>query len=76
VLPAVFLIIMAFTLNEKITTILTWEEICLISVACGEYQRLYGEDADKDVLRTMKFLIDRLGREMANHPDNDKPNGH
>jgi hypothetical protein len=51
---------MAFTLNEKITTTLNWEEICLISVACGEYQRLYAEDADKDVLRTMKFLVDRM----------------
>jgi hypothetical protein len=42
----------------------------------GGFLCLYSDDADKDVLRTMKFLVDRLGREMANHPDNDKPNGH
>lgn len=67
---------MAFTLNEKILTTITLEEICLISVACGEYQRLYSENIDEDSLKKMKHLVDRLGREMANHPDNDKPNGH
>lgn len=67
---------MSFTLNEKITTELTCEEIAYIAVAVGEYQRLYEKTADADVLRVMRHLVDRLGREMANHPDNDKPNGH
>jgi len=65
---------MGFTLNEKIKTELTWQEISLIAVACGEYQRQYKDTADKDVLKTMRFLVDRLGREMANV--SDKTNGH
>lgn len=62
---------MGFYINEKITTELRYEEICLISVACGEYIRLYGDDLDKDALHDMKSLIDRLGREMSDHPKND-----
>lgn len=67
---------MGFTINEKITTELTWKEVSLIAVACGLYQEQYSETADKDILKTMRWLVDRLGREMYNHPDNDKPNGH
>jgi len=67
---------MGFTINEKITTELTWKEISLIAVACGLYQEQYRENADEDILQIMKHLVDRLDREMYNHPDNDKPNGH
>lgn len=67
---------MGFTINEKITTELTWKEISLITIACGNYIDEYKESADKEVLKTMTTLINRLGREMYNHPDNEKPNGH
>ena len=67
---------MGFTINEKITTELTWEEISLIAVVFGEYQERYEQSAGKEVLKTMSSLVNRLGREMYNHPDNDKPNSH
>ena len=66
---------MSFTINEKITTELTWEEIALIAVACGNYLEKY-KNADKKQIKTMTNLVNRLGVEMYNHPDNDKPNGH
>lgn len=67
---------MSFTLNRKFKTELTMEEVAYIAVACGEYQRLYGDSADKDVLKTMRNLVNRLGHEMSDNPDNKKPNGH
>lgn len=67
---------MGFTINEKIKTELTYKEIALIAVAFGVYQEQFSETADKDILRKMASLVNRLGKEMYNHPDNDKPNGH
>ena len=67
---------MSFTLNGKITTELTVEEVSAIAVACGEYLRLYANIADLKTARTMLNLTNRLGRELYDHPDNDKPNGH
>lgn len=67
---------MRFAINEKITTELNWEEIALIAVVFGEYQERYEQSEGKEVLKTMSSLVNRLGRELYNHPDNDKPNGH
>lgn len=67
---------MAFTIKEEITTKLHYKDISLIAVAFGIYQEQYKDTADKDVLKRMNRLVDRLGHEMYNHPDNDEPNGH
>ncbi len=67
---------MGFLINKSINTKLSFDEVALIAVACGEYQRLYKDSASKEVLRNMKNLIDRLGRELANHSGNEKANGH
>lgn len=67
---------MGFTINEKITIELHYKDIALIAVAMGLYQEQYKNSADKDILERMKRLVNRLGNEMYNHPDNDKPNGH
>jgi len=75
-LLGVVYLIMGFEINETIKTELHYKDIALISVAMGEYQRLYKETADKEVLQRMANLVNRLGVEMYNHPDNDKPNGH
>lgn len=58
---------MGFDLNENITTVLNWKEVSLIAVAIGEYQRLYSEDADEDVIKTMTNLVNRLGTELSNY---------
>lgn len=67
---------MGFTINETIKTELSYKEIALISIACGSYLERHSENADKEVLKIMRNLVNRLGKEMYNHPDNDKPNGH
>ncbi len=67
---------MGFTINETIITELHYKDIALIVVAIGEYQRLYKDTADKEVLQRMANLVDRLGVEMYNHPDNDNQHGH
>ena len=61
---------MGFTINEEIITKLHYKDIALITVAFGEYQRLYSNTAEKDVLDRMRYLVDRLGDELYNHPDN------
>lgn len=66
---------MGFNINEIITTKLHYKEIALIAVAMGEYQRLYKDTAEKKVLQEMEQLVNRLGSEMYNCPD-DEPNGH
>lgn len=63
--------IMGFTINETITTKLHYKDVVLIATAMGEYQRLYKDTTDKDVLDRMTRLVNRLGAEMYNHPDND-----
>lgn len=62
---------MGFTINETITTELHYKDIALIAVAMGEYQRLYKETADKKTLQRMIRLVNRLGEELYNHPDNE-----
>lgn len=61
---------MGFTINETITTELHYEDIALIEVAMGLYQKQYGLTADKDILDRMTNLVNRLIVEMYNHPDN------
>lgn len=62
---------MGFTINETITTTLHYKDIALIAIAMGEYKKLYKDTADKDVLKRMELLVNRLGEEMYNHPDNE-----
>jgi dissimilatory sulfite reductase (desulfoviridin) alpha/beta subunit len=57
------------TINETIKTELHYKDIALIVVAIGEYQRLYKETAEKEVLQRMASLVNRLGVEMYNCPD-------
>ena len=52
------------------------EEITLITVAFGDYIEKYGEQMYAEQKTRMNKLVSRLGNEMYNHPDNDKPNGH
>jgi len=61
---------MGFTINETIKTELHNKDIALIVVAMGEYQRLYKDTADKDILQRMTELVNRLGYEMYDHPYN------
>jgi hypothetical protein len=62
---------MGFTINGEITTKLHYKDIALIAVAMGEYQRLYMETADKDIIDRMRNLVNRLGNEMADCPQDD-----
>lgn len=62
---------MGFTINETITTELHYKDVALIAVAMGLYQDQYKETSDKDVLERMRRLVNRLGKEVYNHPDND-----
>jgi hypothetical protein len=67
---------MGFYINERIETKLDYKDVALIAVVFGDYQERFKDTADKEVLRRMKNLVDRLGVEMYNNPKNDKPNGH
>jgi len=67
---------MGFYINEEIETKLHYKDISLISVAFGIYQEQFKDTADKEVLERMKDLVNRLGYEMYNNSENDKPNGH
>ena len=62
---------MGFNINETVTTKLHYEDIALIAVAMGIYQDQYKDTADKDTLDRMRKLVDRLGHEMANCPQED-----
>jgi hypothetical protein len=62
---------MGFTINETITTELHYKDIAVISVAIGEYQRLHKKTGDNEFYDRMTRLVNRLGEEMYNHPDND-----
>lgn len=61
---------MGFTINETIKTELHYKDIALIAVAMGIYQERYKNTADKEVLDRMRDLVNRLGKEMANCPQN------
>ena len=65
---------MSFNINEYITTKLHYKDIALIAVAIGDYQERH-KDADKEVLQRMTNLVNRLGSEMYNCPEDDD-NGH
>ena len=67
---------MGFYINDKITVELTYQEVCAITAAVGEYTRLYSEDADPSVIKDMKSVVNKLGKELFDHPDNNEPNGH
>ena len=43
---------MGFTINEEIITKLHYKDIALITVAFGEYQRLYSNTAEKRCIRS------------------------
>lgn len=62
---------MGFTINKTIKIELNYKDIALIAVAFGEYQRLYKDTADKEILEKMRNLTNRLGSEMSNHLDNN-----
>lgn len=67
---------MGFYINKEIKTELHYKDIVLITVSFGEYIRLYGKIMDKEQKTRMDKLVSRLGREMSNHPENNKPNSH
>ncbi len=55
---------MGFTINEKITTELTYKDVALIAVALGEYQRnIKGIGKDEFEKHAMN-LVNRLGVEL------------
>ena len=62
---------MSCTINEKIVTELHYKDVALIAVAMGIYQNLYKDIADKEILNRMRNLVDRLGNEIGNCPQND-----
>lgn len=57
------------TVNGKIHTILTMEEIAQIAVGLGNYIKLIGKE-DK-VAKEMTKLINRLGNELYSYPKFD-----
>lgn len=67
---------MGFFINEEIITKLHYKDIALIAATFGDYQERYANTADKDVLERMEKLVNRLGSEMVNNPENDKPDSH
>lgn len=58
-------------INETIKTTLHYKDIALIAVAFGLYQEKYKKTASKDVLLRMDRLVNRLGEEISNNPNND-----
>jgi hypothetical protein len=67
---------MGFYINEEIETKLNFKDILLITVAFGDYIEKYDEKIDNEQKTRMNKLVNRLGQEMYNHPDNNKPNSH
>jgi hypothetical protein len=65
---------MGFNINEVIKTELHYKEIANIAVAVGEYLRVHKDTANKDVLLSMERLVNRLGEEMYNCPEEDNLN--
>jgi transcription initiation factor IIE alpha subunit len=60
---------MSTTINNKIKTELTYRDVAFIAVAAGEYLRLYGDQVDTEMVKDIKALIDRLGRELFDTKD-------
>jgi hypothetical protein len=67
---------MGFYIKEEIKTKLHYKDIALITVAFGDYIENYGDKMGTEQKTRMNKLVNRLGNEMYNHPDNDKPKGH
>lgn len=67
---------MGFYINEEITTKLHYKDISLIAVAFGDYQERYSDKDPDEVIKRMRDLVNRLGREMSDSPKNDEPNNH
>jgi len=62
---------MGFTINEKFETELHYQDVALISVAFSEKIERHEHTMNQDQLKRMNRLVDRLGVEMYDHPDND-----
>ena len=67
---------MGFYINEEIETKLHYKDIALITVAFSDYIEKYGDKMDEEQKTRINKLVNRLGNEMYNHPDNNKPNSH
>ncbi|GGG97626.1 hypothetical protein [Pedobacter zeae] len=66
---------MGFNINEKINTELHYKDVSLITVALSIYLNEGGDKIDKEVSDRAKRLIDRLGYELYDCPQ-DEHNGH
>lgn len=66
---------MGWTINEKITTELTWKEVSLITSAMYWYLSK-AANSDPEIEMTAKMLVQKINDKMYDHPDNDEPNGH
>ena len=67
---------MGFYIKEEIETKLHYKDIALITAAFGDHIEKYGDKMDEEQKTRMNKLVNRLGNEMYNHPENDKPNSH
>ena len=67
---------MGFYINEEILTKLHWKDVTLITVAIGQYIEEYGDRMDPEQRSRMNNLVNRLGKELYNNKENDKPNSH
>ena len=59
---------MGFNINETIKTELHYKDIALIAVALGEYQ---DRCKDEKFIKHARDLVNRLGREMYDCPQDD-----
>ena len=62
---------MGFTINEEITTKLTYKDIALIAVALGMYQEQINGIGKDRMKKHARDLVNRLGWEMADVRDED-----
>jgi hypothetical protein len=67
---------MGFYIHEEFETKLHFKDVCCIQMAISHHLEEHGEHIDSEMKTRMNKLINRLGREMYDHPDNDKPNAH
>ena len=63
---------MGFNINEKIKTELHYKDIALIAVALGDYQKRYKDSAKPEILKRAKDLVNRLGIEMYDCPEDNE----
>ena len=67
---------MGFYVNKEITTKLDLREVVDITSVFRHYVRSFGDKMDEEQKTRMYNLVNRLGKELYDNPDNDKPNGH